>query len=71
MRRRYSAWLVASSRCQVSEVASRASSLSSVSRAMQAVELPGDPVALLEQLAGRQQSAFLGEQQEHDRASSP
>ena len=32
----------------------------------EAVELAGDAVALLEQLAGRQQAALLGEEQEHD-----
>ena len=56
---------MASSRCQVSEVASRASSLSVRSRVREAVELAGDAVALLEQLAGGQQAALLGEEQEH------
>ena len=33
---------------------------------LQAVQFAGDSVALLEQFTGRQQAAFLGEQQEHD-----
>jgi len=33
--------------------------------AAQLLQLPGQPVALIEQLALRQQVAFLGEQQEH------
>ena len=62
---RYSAWEVASSRCQVRWVASRASAPSSRARCVEGVELVADAVSAGEQLALREQAAFLGEQQEH------